>query len=212
MVHAAHAHWIGGDATQAMALSAEAQRIAASLNHPYSVAWAHTWGATCHLYQGDVAVLLERVAQGLSIAERHGFAYISGIGTMIQGWCWTRQERLAEGIAQMQRGLAAFKATGAGVVVPFFQALLAEALGQAGRHAEGLALLDDSQALMEQGGERWHEAELYRIRGQLMASKPQADLAQAEMWVRRALATAQAQQALNWARRAQTDLEQLLGR
>lgn len=211
MVHAAHAHWIGGDVKQAMTLSAELERIAASLNHPYSVAWAHTWGATCLLYQGDVEALLERVAQGLSIAERHGFAYISGIGTMIQGWCWTRQDRLAEGIAQMQRGLAAFRATGAGIVVPFFQALLAEALGQAGRHAEGLALLDDSQALMAHGGERWHEAELYRIRGALMATQPQADRAWAEVWVRRALTTAQAQQARSWAHRAQADLDRLLG-
>jgi len=155
---------------------------------------------------------LVRVAQGLSIAEKHGFAYITGIGTMIQGWCWTQQERLAEGIEHMQRGLAAFKATGAGIVVPFFKALLAEALGRAGRQAEGRVLLDESQAMMERGGERWHEAELYRIRGQLLATGEQADLVQAEACVRQALATAQAQQALGWARRAQSDLDALLNK
>ncbi|RZI86655.1 MAG: adenylate cyclase [Rubrivivax sp.] len=209
MVHAAHAHWIGGDTAQAMALSAEQERIAASLNHPYSVAWSFTWGSTCHLYADDVEGMLSRATQGLAIADQHGFAYISGIATMIQGWCWTRQGALADGIARMQRGLSAFKATGAGIVVPFFQTLLAQALGEAGRHEEGLALLDDTQALTERGGERWHEAEMHRVRGQLLASRPVPDLVQAEACVRQALATAQAQQAGSWARRAQADLDAL---
>jgi class 3 adenylate cyclase/predicted ATPase len=211
LVHGSQARWISGDDADAEALCLEQERFAAALNHPHTLAWTHTWGAMSYLFRGDVDGLLDRLEKGLSLAEQHGFTYVTSIGVIARGWAWAQQDgRLQEGIDEMRRGLALFHQTGAGIVVPFFQTLLAQALCHAGQHDEALALLDSAEALTEQGGERWHEAELHRVRGALLSSGPRADLVQAEVSLRKALAVATKQRALNWARRAQTDLDQLL--
>ncbi|MDE2402014.1 MAG: AAA family ATPase [Burkholderiales bacterium] len=210
MVHGSQARWICGDVDDAAALCEQQERFATSLDHPYSWAWTLTWGAMSYLHRGDVDGLLVRAQEGLRIARQHGFAYVAAIGTFAQGWGQAQQGDL-EGIDQMRCGLAAFRDTGAGIAVPFFQTLLADALGQVGRQHEGLALLDDAARRIEQGGERWHEAESHRIRGRLLAMGPQADVRAAEVSLQRAIEVATDQHALSWQRRAVADLARLRG-
>lgn len=206
MVHGSQARWITGETADADALCLAQERFAATLNHPYSMAWVLTWGAMSYLHRGDVPGLVTRVDEGLRIAQEHGFAYVVSMAGIAQGWARTRQGELEAGIEQMRRSLDAFKATGAGIAVPFFQTLLAEALGQAWRPQEGLALLDEAWARVEHGGERWHEAELHRVRGRLLTLGAQADLGLARASFRRAINVATRQQALSWRRRAEADL------
>src|SRR5690606_533117 len=122
MVHGAHAAWIQGLLADPLASCEQVDRFAATLNHPYSVAWALTWGSMPLLHQGDVAALTARVNAGLRMAEEHGFAYVAGMASFMLGWARAQQGELAAGIDQMAAGLAAFRATGAGIVVPCFQA------------------------------------------------------------------------------------------
>lgn len=133
------------------------------------------------------------------------------------GWCDHRGSGDAsaqgaapegQGLAAMRQGLADFCATGAGIAVPFFQTLLAEALGQTGRWREGLALLDDAWRRVQNGGERWHEAELHRVRGELLlqageAGRGEAELHAAAAALRGALSVSRAQHAVRWTQRAE---------
>ena len=125
------------------------------------------------------------------------------------GWCRTQLGQMDDGIALMEQGLSAFQATGAGIVLPFFLAQMAEVLGRVGRHAEALACLDQAWVQTERGGERWHEAELHRIRGHLLQHAPQADLLQARACYQKAIEVAQQQQAAVWLQRAQQALSSL---
>jgi predicted ATPase len=75
------------------------------------------------------------------------------------------------GLVQMRRGLAALRATGAALRLPYYLALLAEACGQTGQATEGLALLAEACALVDTTGERWWEAELQRLRGELLQAE-----------------------------------------
>jgi predicted ATPase len=68
---------------------------------------------------------------------------------------------------QMRQGLAAFQATDAKQWLPFFFCELAWAYGRVGRPDEGLTLLAEAQAMMENTGERLYEVELYRLKGTL---------------------------------------------
>ena len=113
----------------------------------------------------------------------------------MQGWAQVAQGQHEVGLAQMRRGLAALRATGAAVRLTYYLALLAEACGQTGQAAEGLALLAEALTLVDTTGERWWEAELYRLQGEL--------LLHAECGVRNAESTAEEcfQQALDIARR-----------
>ncbi|MES2089849.1 MAG: hypothetical protein V4532_07720, partial [Pseudomonadota bacterium] len=206
MVHGSQTRWIMGDVADAAQACAEQEAWAQSLNHPYSMAWTLTWGAMTYLHRGDVEGLLVRVQEGRRLALQHGFAYVAAMGLIATGWARAQQGSLAQGIEQMQLGLAQFMDTGAGIAVPFFQTLLAEALGRADRQREGLVLLEQAWQQTCRGGEHWHEAELHRIRGRLLVRGPQADVVQARACFKRAMDVATLQQAHSWRLRAEADL------
>jgi predicted ATPase len=65
-----------------------------------------------------------------------------------------------EGIARIQQGIAAFRATGAELYRPYFLALLAEAHRKAEQVEKGLAVLAEALAVLDKTGERFYEAEL----------------------------------------------------
>jgi predicted ATPase len=73
-----------------------------------------------------------------------------------------------EGTEQIQQGLAAWRATGAGFSQTYFLALLAEACGSLGKPSDGLTVLDEALMLVDKTGERSYEAELYRLKGELL--------------------------------------------
>ena len=79
-------------------------------------------------------------------------------------------------------------------------------LGRAGRPKEGLDLLTEALTLADSTGERWTEAELHRLRGELLSRLPESDLAKAEDSYRRAIAVAREQGARLWELRAAVPL------
>jgi predicted ATPase len=85
----------------------------------------------------------------------------------MRGWALAEEGQKEEGIARMQQGLAALRATGAESSRTHFLALLAEVYGKVGQAEEGLTLLTEALALVDKTEERVSEAELYRIKGTL---------------------------------------------
>ena len=86
---------------------------------------------------------------------------------MLRGWALAEQGQPEAGITQLCQGLAAYRATGAEVYGPYWLALLAEAYGKGGQTEEGLAALAEALAAAHKTGGRHHEAELYRLKGEL---------------------------------------------
>jgi predicted ATPase len=101
------------------------------------------------------------------------------------------------------------RATGTALWEPYFLALLAEAYGQEGQIEAGLAALSEALAAVQATGERWGEAELYRLRGELLLLPPCRDAHQAETCFQQALAVARQQQAKSWELRAAVSLARL---
>lgn len=88
-------------------------------------------------------------------------------GTIIRGWALATQGQREEGIAQIRQGLAAYRAMGAEAGRTYFLGLLAEVYEKMGQLEEGLAVLAEAQAAVRKTEDRWYEAELYRIKGEL---------------------------------------------
>jgi len=111
------------------------------------------------------------------------------------------------GITLMQRGSAAYQATGATTWMPHFVALRANAYEIAGDVEQALNLMDDALQIVERTGERWFSAELNRHKGRLLLrqSQPQA----AEESFGKALSIAREQEAKLWELRAATSLVRL---
>ncbi len=113
-------------------------------------------------------------------------------------------------------GLAGWQATGAEVALPHFFALQAEIRGRDEHVGEGLTLLDEALSVVEKNGERYYEAELYRMKGEFLIQQakvaslqPPAPSPQAEEYFLKAIEIAQEQKAKFWELRAAKSLGRL---
>jgi hypothetical protein len=107
----------------------------------------------------------ERAEALIALCTEHGSPFCLALATILRGWALATQGQTAEAIAPMRQGLAAARATGAEMLVPYCLALLAEVCGHAGQADEGLRLLAEALAVADHDAERWYEAELYRLKG-----------------------------------------------
>ena len=119
------------------------------------------------------------------------------------------QGQVEEGLEQISQGLESWKATGAEHPRPFNLALLAEVYGKAHQPDAGLTAVTDALALVAQYGERYYEAELHRLKGELLLSQSIANAAEAKACFQQAITIAQSQLAKSWELRAATSLARL---
>ena len=112
-----------------------------------------------------------------ALSREYGFPLREAQAEIMGGWALAAGRTPSDGIEQIRRGLAAFEATGATANRTYYLALLAEACSDAGQTDEGLRLLEIALATAKNSGERWWEAELHRLRGELVLrdGKPEAE-------------------------------------
>jgi predicted ATPase len=206
--------WLLGYMDQSLGHSEENLAILRSLiDHPYSVAFGLDLAAVVRQYRGDAPATRALVDEALGLSEAQGLAFIGAMASMLEGWVLAQEGDLTEGIAQMRRGLAAQLATGAELARPYWLCLMGEACLQTGAAREGLTLLDEAVAVVEQTHERYWEAEIHRLRGQLLlaASEPGAPAAapSAEACYRHALEVARRQGTRSLELRAAVSLSRL---
>jgi predicted ATPase len=211
-----HALWHLGYPDQALTKCQEALGLAQKLSHRLSQAVALDYAAILHQFRREAHVAREQAERAIAICTEQGFAYYLAWAMIIQGWTRTEQGQIEEAITQMRQGLAALRATGAELRRPYYLELLAEAHGRAGQTEEGLQLLDEALELVHKTGERWREAELYRLRGELCllqaagrVSPRTAPAEDAETCFHRALTIARGQQARSLELRAAMSLSRL---
>src|SRR5262249_29915374 len=153
-----------GYPAQALKRSREALTLAQEFSHPFSLDYALHWAAGVHQLRREEQATQEWAEEELALSGKYGFELSLAFGTILRGWALTEQRRGEEGIAQMLRGLAAWRETGAELWLPHFIALLVEAYRKEGQAAEGLAVLTEALATVDKTGERFYEAELYRLK------------------------------------------------
>ncbi|HEV8718494.1 MAG TPA: adenylate/guanylate cyclase domain-containing protein [Candidatus Binatia bacterium] len=166
--------WLLGYPDQADQRSQEALTLARELSHAFSLAEALMYATWLFQFRREEPTFHERTEALMVLSEEQGFSYSLAQGTLLRGWVLVGQGQGEEGIAQIRRGLAALQDTGAEVVRPYYLALLAEAYGKVGQTVEGLSALTEAlEAVNNNRGARFYEAELYRLKGELtLQSKP----------------------------------------
>jgi predicted ATPase len=162
--------WFLGYPDQAQQRSHEVLILAQELSHPFSLTYALDLAARLLSDRREGQAAQERAEAVIALSIEQGFQFYVAAGTIRRGWALAEQGQVEEGIAQMQQGLAAFRATRS-EVRPYLLALLAEAYRQGGQAEEGLAVLAEALALMDKSGERNYEAEMYRLKGELTLQK-----------------------------------------
>ena len=159
--------WHLGYPDQALQKSEAARTLAQELSHPFSLAAARVLAALLHQLRRERPLTQEWAEAAITLAREQGFPGWLGQGTVLQGWALAEQGQVEEGITQIRQGLATYQAIGAGIFQSYYLALLAEAYGKAGQAEEGLAALAEALTVVDKTGERFYEAELYRLKGEL---------------------------------------------
>jgi predicted ATPase len=160
--------WLQGYPDQAVARTSEVRELAEHLDRPYSKAIAAYVALTMLQFCGQTAQLDRRARDLHRLCTEHGISLWSAWATCLQGWAAGAQGNVAEGIALMERGVDAFRDTGARVHLPYCLALLAELCLRAGRIDAAGERLAEARAQLESSDERWWEAELHRLEGEIL--------------------------------------------
>jgi class 3 adenylate cyclase/predicted ATPase len=150
----------------------------------------------------------ERHAEALvALSNEHGFLFWSSLGLLHQGRSLTVLGQAQEGLTLLEKGFSLLRATGAVMHTPRALIYLAEATAKVGRLQEGLDCLVEAAQVTEATDERWSEAGLYQLRGDLLHAG--GDRAAAEQNYHQALAVARRQSAKTFELRAATSLARL---
>ena len=184
----------------------EAVEEARRLGLPLSLAQALTMVWTVDQATRPPAERQARIDALTAISEEHGFPYYRAWGTFYRGSELAEGGQTLEGIALLRSGVAENRATGAVVFLSFALTVLADAEGKAKQPDQAFEHLDDAERLMAETGDRYAEAELHRVRGELLRGD---DNPAAERCFLQAIAIAQRQNAKFWELRAAISLATL---
>jgi class 3 adenylate cyclase/predicted ATPase len=151
---------------------AEAQKRAAlerarSLSHPYTLGFALAMTCKAHWFCDDDVALTERAHELVTLSAEQGYSFFLPVGLIYRGRAMVREGRTAEGIVEMEKGIASYRATGARWMMPYQLGLLAYSHGESAEVQRGLDVVEEALETVQQTEERWFEPELHRIKGEL---------------------------------------------
>jgi len=195
--------WVLGRIDEALPLTDRALADAKSAAHAPTTAFALLWAAVLGLFRCNPKAVATYSQALADIASRYDLpAWWAGVAVFFQGWAKWSDGAEESSLAEMRRGIAIYRDQGFAWFLPSLEAALAEAEASAGEIAAGLRRLDDALAELETTEARCYEAEMHRIRGEILLKCQPANTAAAEQSLRAAIAVAQSQKARSFELRA----------
>jgi predicted ATPase len=204
--------WFLGYPEQALKRSQEALALARELGHPFSLCDVLCY-AGCMLSEmrRDALALKEHAEELMRLASEKMASEKIPVwlpeGQRYWGSALVMLGQVDEGIVQIREGLAAIQSSGTWCAMSEALCYLAKAQAEAGQTQEGLATLAEAIAFVERTDQRHLEAELHRLRAELLLL--QGNEADAEASLQQAIEVARRQQAKSWELRATTSLARL---
>ncbi len=211
----AWALWFLGYPEQALQASREAVALARRHASPFSLAYALSCITALHQFRREVNEVKTCTQENIVFSASQGFTLWYAGARVLLGWTLAEQDRLEEGMEEFSTGLQAWQATGAGFLQSWGLSLLPAVYQRTGHIDEGLAALARAFTIVEQWGERFWEAELHRLKGELTLQQLKIKNAEyknseaereAEACFLQAIAIARRQQAKSLELRAATSL------
>jgi predicted ATPase len=206
---AGRCHLYLGHPGRALAEIEEALALAKRVEHPLNRADALLHAGVVHFERGEIDRTRERTGELLRLAEQLGFPLYLGLGRVFRGWARVESGEGEGGIAEMQQALVELAGIGSGIGAPLILCLLAESLRKAGRHDDALGALGLGVARAEQQGQHYYDAELHRLRAEILLEMDGNAVEEAEALFGQSLEIARRQEAKTFELRAATSLARL---
>ena len=211
LIYGAQALWMLGHPAKALERMNEGLECARALAHPFTHAQALALATMHYQHRREAAATRELAEHSSALsAKQGGFPYWSSLVDVMRGWALSEEGDPVTAMAEVRKAMAAYEATGALIIRPWFLGLLAEASAKAGQIEDALKLVDDARSEANRSGEGYYQAELERLHGELVLIRG-ADEAEgeAEASFLTSLQRARDQGARSWQLRAAISLGRL---
>ena len=142
--------------------------LAQNLSHSFSLAHALACSAIFYQFRQEDSAVMELAEATIAIAAEQQFPYWSAVGTLLKGWALTQQGQIETGIAHLQQGLTAYRATGSKLMLPYLLSLLVEAYLKANQPKAAQKILDEALAAVEATDECYWENRLGQLQANLL--------------------------------------------
>ena len=184
--------WFLGQPDQALVRIEEALSLARELYEPQGLAHAYFFASALYQLRRDHLMAQHYAQAATDISREHGLVLYEAMAMIMQGWTLNEQGRDQESLEQFQEGLTALDATGTSLLRPHFLGLMAQAFSKVNQNENAILLLEEAMTMVSNKGEGYFEAELYRLKGEVLFKQHQAA---AEECFKQSMAIAESQNA-----------------
>jgi predicted ATPase/class 3 adenylate cyclase len=157
----------------------------------------------------DLPELLKRVEELVGLSQKYSFTLLGLQGNIFRAWALATTQQDSIGVQILENITPVPKFVKLDSFVPWYLSLLAEAQSAHGKYEAAVQSVDEALAYAERAGGNFYQAELYRVKGDILQAQG-ASSGAVEHQYRAALARARQQSARWWELRASVSLAQLL--
>jgi predicted ATPase len=207
--HRSWALWVLGYPEAALADAEHALKDAREIGHAATLMYALSVTSDTHIYCAKYATADALLNENFILADEKGASLWKALATLRRGWLFAVTGKAPDAVHMITSGLSAYRSTGSTVLIPWWVSSLARAYADLGRFDDAWRCIGEAKAAAETTGERWCEAEINRVAGEIALKSPEPDPAKAEAHFERALAIAREQQAKSWELRAAMSMARL---
>jgi class 3 adenylate cyclase/predicted ATPase len=208
-VYRALAQWMLGYPEAALADADHAVENARESGHAGTLMYAQFHTSLTNVLCAKYTAANTQSNDVVRLADEKGAALWKALATMQKACVFALSGNAAEGIQMITSGIATYRSTGSRVYLPIFLAHLSRAYAELGQFGEAWCRIGEAITAVETTKERWYEAEINRIAGEIALKLPQLGPSQAETYFERALTLARVQQAKSWELRAAMGMARL---
>jgi class 3 adenylate cyclase/predicted ATPase len=201
--------WLLGHPDVALLDASRAIEEAREIGQAPTLMYALVHALLIHIQCGDHAAASAETDELVALANEKGALFWKAQGLFVQGCVLAASGQAEDAIHMITAGTTAWRSVGSTFWMPFHLSYLARAYADLGQFDSAWRCLGEAMTAAEITKERWYEAEIYRVAGEIALLSPSPDLVKAEDYFERALAIARAQQARSWELRAATSLARL---
>jgi class 3 adenylate cyclase/predicted ATPase len=208
-VFRALAQWMLGYPESALADADRALENARQGGHVGTLMYAQFHTSLTNILCAKYATANTQSSEAVRLADEKGAVIWKALGTMEKGCVLALSGRASEAIQMITSGIGTYRSTGSRVYLPFFLSHLSMAHAELGQFEDAWGCIGETTIAMETTNERWCEAEVRRIAGEIALKAPEANGEKAQSYFERALSVARAQEAKSWELRAAMSLARL---
>ena len=167
------------------------------------------FGTHVYVYSGNYAAANASLDELIGLADERDAPYWKALGTAVRGWLFAVTGKASDAVRTITSGITSLRSTGASLYEPMHLQYLAMAYSELGELDDARCCIDDAIETMERSKEKWSEAEVNRIAGEIALKSLAPDREKAEAYFNRALTVARQQQAKSWELRAAMSMARL---